>query len=284
MSNNKTASRIRTAAFVTLAAAGLSSSASAAPILFSFQQGDLRQDGVLFGPGASYTGNLTGSINDVNPTKVLTATTNNRVGAQFNTISPVNANIGTDGRAFNALFSYDLAPLQTYLTANPSKSVSEAAFRLTGSGGSSSNGFANTYRLYQTVGFTSSATWSTSDGTNAWPTPLRTNTGGVSGGGTQFSGQLATAGSTPTVGAVMSFNTSTDFVAAINNALARGDKTLYLVAQHNYSNWDSWTSFYTHLDATVSNRPELLITVVPEPATLGVIAACALLTLRRRMA
>lgn len=258
----------------------LGSTASAA--VFSFQQGDLRQDGVLFGAGASYTGARDGTITDNNPTGTITSITSNVVGNQFQSTS--NANRGTNGVQFNGLFSYDLTELSTYLAANPGTSVSEASFTLittqTGTGGATLN-------LYKTQPFTSSASWNTSDGTNAWPLPNPVNTGGVAGGGSELS-KLNSNGVFSTSGSPMSWTNSvnTNFVDAVTDALARGDKTLYMAVITDLGfNGDARVTYSDLGNATVDNRPELLITtVIPEPTSVALLGLGGLFLRRRSRA
>jgi hypothetical protein len=253
--------------------------ASAATV-FSFQQGDLRQDGVLFGTGASYAGAVDGSVTDNNPTGNISTLTANAIGNQFQSTS--NASRGSNGQQWNGLFSYDLTELANHLTANPGLTVSAASFTLikttTGTGGAALN-------LYQTQPFTTSASWNTYDGTNAWPSPTVTNPDGVAGGGTQLlklnSNSVFSNGPSPMV-----WNNTADsnFVDAVNNALTRGDKTLYMaVITDGAFNGDARITYSDLGDGTVNNRPELSITLVPEPSTafLGALGALALLRRRR---
>lgn len=250
--------------------------ASAATV-FSFQEGDLRKDGVLFGAGASYSGTVDGSINDSNPGGTISTITANLLGNQFGS---TNANRGSNGTQWNSLFSYDLTELAGYLSTNSGTSVSDASISLTrgtqtGTGGATLN-------LYQTQPFTTSASWSTYDGTNAWPTPNPVNTDGLAGGGTKLT-QLNSNGVFSTTGLSWVNTANSNFTDAVNNALARGDKTLYMAAITDFGfNGDARITFSDKGDATVDNRPELLITVVPEPSTALLTALGALALLRRR--
>lgn len=258
----------------------LGSTASAA--VFSFQQGDLRQDGVLFGAGASYTGAKDGTVTDNNPTGTITSITTNAIGNQFQATS--NANRGTNGVQFNGLFSYDLTELSTYLATNPGASVSEVSFKLitaqTGSAGATLN-------LYKTDAFTSSASWNTYDGTNAWSSPNPVNTGGVTGGGAELS-KLNSNAVFSTSGSPMTWNNSanSNFVDAVNDALARGDKTLYMaVITDGGFNGDARVTYSDLGNATVDNRPELLITTtIPEPTSVALLGLGGLFLRRRSRA
>ena len=134
---------------------------------FSFQKGDLRQDGALYGSGAAYSGVLDGHIADINPTSLVSTGTTLTIGNQFQT--------GTaNGRNFDGLFSYDLTELYTYITnntsANSSVAVISVSLKLVATGGSST--VAGQINLYRTDPFTSGATWPT-NGTGAWSVPYQ---------------------------------------------------------------------------------------------------------------
>lgn len=252
--------------------------ASAASV-FSFQQGDLRQDGSLFGSGSSFAGAVDGSVTDNNPGGDISTITANFIGNQFRTS---NANAGSNGQQWSGLFSYDLTELANHLTSNPGLTVSDASFTLikttTGTGGASLN-------LYQTQAFSTLASWNTYDGTNAWPTPTAANPDGVVGGGTQLL-KLNSNGVFSNSASPIVWNNTADsnFVDAVNDALARGDKTLYMaVITDGGFNGDARITYSDLGSATVDDRPELSITVVPEPSTalLSALGALALLSRRR---
>jgi len=249
---------------------------------FSFQQGDLRKDGTLYGSGASYAGTFDGSVTDNAPNNSATTNTQDRIGNQFRATA---TNPGSNGQQWSGLFSYDLSELSTFLASNPGFSVSAAAFSLTSIGGSHAGGSA-TIVLYQTEAFTGNATWSTSNGTDAWSTPVTSNGSGTVGGGTLASSSLGggTVSTTISIGSAMTFSSSASFVSSVNDALARGDKTLYLLIQAaTYASLDSYATFANNTNTTTDYRPELSVTLIPEPsaALLGGFGLLALLRRRR---
>lgn len=251
----------------------LSAFPASAATTFSFEEGDLRQDGALVGAGASYTGTVDGSVGDNNNTTTLASLNVDRLGNQFQ--SPSNANVGTNGRQWNGLFSYDITQLANYITANPTFTVSAASFQLFSPGGSAS--LTTTLTLYRTSPFTGSSTWA-----NLNSGTLTANPGGVAGGGSKESAALATTTSRiNTNPGDLNFGTSANFVDAVNHALANGN-ILYLMVQGSYGNVDSFSNF-TNNAGTIDSRPELNITLVPEPSTalLGALGALALLRRRR---
>lgn len=253
-----------------------------AATVFSFQQGDLRQDGVLLAGGDSYT-MVAGSINDNTSTGTLGAGTD-AIGNQFRTSAQQTSNptLGNNGLNFVALFSYDLTALANYVTANPGMTVSQAQFTLIRTGGATGNFIG--FNLWKTTPFTTAATWGTSDGTNAWSAPLTGNGTGLAGGGTELTKISASQPSNQQASNTLTWNSSDDFVAAIDDALARGDKTLYAMVKGSFfTNNDGRSTYADGSNATVDNRPELLITLIPEPSTflLGAIGALSLLRRRR---
>lgn len=261
---------------------GISLASSHAATLFSFQQSDLRKDGVLYGAGSSYSGAFDGSVTDQSPTGTATTNTQDRIGNQLRAAS---GNVGSNGQQWSGLFSFDLTELGDFITANPSFTVASAALTLTSVGGSHAGG-STTIVLYQTEEYSGIATWITSDGTNAWSLPVKTNSTGAVGGGTLVSGSLGggTVNTTITSGASMTFSSSAAFVNSVDNALARGDKTLFLLVQaNNYGSSDSYAQFANNTNATTDFRPELALTLIPEPSTalLGGLGLLALLRRRR---
>ena len=262
---------------ILLMAAPLSASAAT---VFSFQQGDLRQDGSLFGSGATYSGSHSAAITDQTPT-ATTAT--DRLGNQFRDAAAQagNTNYGNNGQNWVALFSYNLTELATYIASNPGMTVSGSQFNLVKL---TNQANAISFSLRSTQAFSTSATWATYDGTNAWPATVRSNSTGAVGGGTQGT-VLSASAPASSGGANMAWETSSDFVTAVNNALASGDKTLYMMVQGAfYTNSDSSITYADIANATVDSRPELLITLdaVPEPSTAILGALGAIVLLRRR--
>jgi autotransporter-associated beta strand protein len=230
---------------------------------FSFQQEDLRKDGELYGSGASYTGVLDGRLTDNTATSALSSTATATVGNQFRS--------GTNGQNFMRLFSYDLTELSDFITANTSENsvvtVTSVSLKMVASGSTvgTSNGNA---ALFRTDPFTSSANWSTSDGSTPWTTPYqsgRTETAyNYTGGATALT--AAIAGSNPstggqTVGNSMVWTSSTNFIAQLVDAVARPDKTLYLMGTRGLGNADGRVDTHTSSAASVDDRPELLVTL-----------------------
>jgi arylsulfatase A-like enzyme len=225
----------------------------------TFQEGNFQVSGVTTGVGTGYT-MVNGSVTDNSPSTSISAQTLSQIGNQNRT---TNANAGTDGQQWNALFSFDLTELANYLTANPGQIVDGASFSLTKLG-SSGTGSATSVNLYQTDPFTTGATWTTVNGSTAWTGPLPTNSGGSAGGGSKLL-KLNSNGVLLPASAMTWTNTGTNFITAVQNALTRGDKTLYLAAITDGAfNGDSRASWANKLDATVSNRPLLTITTAPQ--------------------
>ena len=270
--------KTRNSRIPTIVVAGLSCLSCQAATVFSFQQGDLRRDGLLHGSGAAYTGMLDGSVTDNAPNNSMVAITTDRLGNQNRA---TNANAGTNGQQWTGLFTIDLTELDAYLSASPGQSVSEASFQLTRL--SSTSGGVG-LQLYQTDAFTTAATWAASNGTDAWSAPLAENPGGVAGGGTRVSGPLNgnAVGTFGAANSAMNFGTSETFVSAIEAALARPDKTLYLMIQPSSAyNSDHYASFINSEHATTDFRPELVITVIPEPSAAMLLPLGLLAALRR---
>lgn len=231
---------------------------------FSFQQGDLRKDGVLHGGGTLYTGGLDGTISDNASNIALTTATTATIGNQFQTGTTGN------GRNFVGLFSYNLTELDTFIAANTSSAssvtVSSVAFKLVSTGGTGT-GSTGAISLYQTDPFTSSATWATTNGSSAWSAPFQTGTGtfGFTGGGSALTGNLGTT--SPSVSTAsyvantaLQWTSSAAFISAVNTTL-QGDKKLNLMAARPLANLDGRVFYNTGTAATVDNRPELLVTL-----------------------
>ena len=233
---------------------------------FSFQKGDLRQDGSLYGAGASYAGVVDGHVTDSTATSALTTGVTATIGNQYRS-TPA----GNNGQQFVSLFSYDLSELKNFIDANTSATstvaITSVSLKLVSTGGSASAG-GNVF-LYQTEPFTSGATWSTTNGSTAWSSPFQTGSTqyGYTGGGSPQTGNLGTAfpyvsTALVTAGASVSWTSSAAFLTSLNTALARTDKTLYLMAvRSNITGQDSRVAVNSSNPTTVDNRPELLVTL-----------------------
>jgi autotransporter-associated beta strand protein len=234
---------------------------------FSFQQGDLKKDGVAHGTGASYAGALDGHLQDLNTTGALSAGATLTIGNQFQSGSP-------NGRNFVGLFAYNLTELNDFITANTSASstatVTSVSFRLVASGNTSGGAHA-AIALYRTDPFTSAATWPTTDGSTAWTNPYQdlaapnnTVQFGFTGGGSDLTDNLGTTSpstASKTAGSPLEWTTSANFITALNGALARPDKTLYLMAARGLQNSDGRVPVHSRNSVAVDDRPELVITV-----------------------
>jgi autotransporter-associated beta strand protein len=234
-------------------------------VTFSFQQGDLRKDGELYGAGADYSGALDGHIVDANTTAALTTLATTTIGNQFQTGSG-------NGRNFVSLYSYDLTELSDFIAANTSSSssatVTSVSFKLIASGNTSGtvNGGIS---LFRTDPFTSGATWPTTDGSTAWTSPYQSGldetqfkyTGGGSALTANLGGTSPSTGS-KTAGSPMEWTSSAGFVAALGHALAQPDKKLHLMAARPLQNSDGRVPVHSGSAATVDERPELLITLL----------------------
>lgn len=238
--------------------------ADAQTVTFSFQQGDLLKDGVAHGAGFAYSGAVSGNIVDANTTTALSTGTTATIGNQFQTGSG-------NGRNFIGLFSYDLTELAAFITANTSASssvsITGASFKLVASGNSVGT-VHGAVSLYQTDAFTTTATWPNFDGTNPWTQPFQTGLGETqfryTGGGSALT--LNLGGTSPTTasktaGSPMEWSSSANFIAALNSALARPDKTLHLMAARPLGNADGRVPFHTGTAAVADDRPELVVTL-----------------------
>ena len=244
-------------AFVPAASAGV------ATITFTIQQNNLQTNGVAYGSGSGYSGVLDGQLNDNNATAVLTTSATSTLG---------NAFASGNGRQYVGLFAYDLTELNSFIAANNSASnavtIQSVSFQLTSAGGVT--GTAMGLGLYGTDPFTSSATWSNLDGTTPWSNPYQNLTApantqqyGYTGGGSALTPSLG--GTSPNTGIAsgsLTWTTSPAFVGAVQNALARTDKKLYLTARGGYfSNGDDRLSVNFSPTATVASRPQLTVTL-----------------------
>ena len=251
------------AAFVPAASAGV------ATITFTIQQGNLQTNGVAYGSGSGYSGVVDGQLNDNSATAVLTATVTSTLG---------NAFASGNGRQYVGLFSYDLTELNSFIAANNLSSnavtIQSASFQLISAGGVT--GSAMTLGLYGTDPFTSSATWSNLDGTTSWSNPYQNLTApantqqyGYTGGGSALTASLG--GTSPNTGiasgSALTWTTSPAFIGAVQNALARADKKLYLTARGTFfSNGDDRLNVNFSPTATLASRPQLTITLQINPS------------------
>lgn len=264
----KSSSRHHSRVQLAIAAFAFCATASdAQTVTFSFQQGDLQKDGIAHGAGTSYTGAVSGHIVDANTTAVLTTTAAATIGNQF-----VNTPTGTNGRNFVGLFSYDLTELATFITTNTSASssvaITDVSFKLVATGASSSGTFHGGISLYQTDPFTTTSTWSTYNGTDAWTQPFQSGlaetqfrfTGGGSDLTVNLGGTSPTTGG-KTAGSLLEWTSSANFIAALNTALAQPDKKLHLMAARPLGNADGRVSIHTGGAAIVNDRPELVVTL-----------------------
>ena len=239
---------------------------------FSFQQGDLQQDGAAYGSGAAYAGVVDGRVTDNTATSALSTGVTATIGNQF------QAGGSPNGQQHCGLFSYDLTELNSFIAANTSASSSvtmHLGFLQTHLLRRSSGG-AMTLNLYGTDPFTSSGcTWSNyTTGTGLGPVPYqniaRTNDTVALrlhrrpfGADRQSGRHEPRLPTTTTTGTPLTWTSSANFITALTDALARPDKTLYLTARGSFfSNGDNRVNVNTSPTTTVDNRPELVITLV----------------------
>jgi autotransporter-associated beta strand protein len=240
---------------------------------FSFQKGDLRKDGELYGAGASYAGVVDGNLND------STATTLPYRQARPPLWAISGAAGSPNGQQHVGLFSYDLSELGTFIADNTSASSSVAitavSFKLISAGVNSGDSYS--IRLFGTDPFTSGARWSTSDGSTAWSSPFQ-NIGssaqyGHTGGASALTANLGGTSPNTSVasGNALEWTSSLNFINALTTALDRPDKTLHLTANCVITNWgggsDSRLNVHFSPTATVDNRPELLVTLAVSSLT-----------------
>jgi autotransporter-associated beta strand protein len=245
---------------------------------FSYQQGDLRKDGVSYGSGTSYNGVIDGQLNDNNTTSVLSTTT--AISALGNAYQASPA--GNNGRQYVGMFAYNLTELNNFIAANTSATssvtVTSVAFNLVSAGGNSGSAYG--IRLYGTEPFTSTATWLNSTTGTPWSQPYQSlapphNTAqfGYTGGGSALTASLGGTNPNTSVpsGNTLQWTSSANFIAALNSALARTDKTIYLTANVPLNSGDNRLNVNYSSSTTVENRPELVIgleiTAIIPPAT-----------------
>ena len=244
---------------------------------FSFQKGNLLQDGIAYGSGTGYSGVVDGRITDNSATSALSATATATLGNQFQTGSP-------NGQQHCGLFSYDLTELNNFITANTgtysSVTIQSVSFTLVSS--SVGSGSTMTLGLYGTDPFTASGcTWSNYTTGTAWTNPYQSigstaaygHTGGPSALTSGLGGTSPATGTSATpIGTALTWTSSTNFISAANSALARADKTLYLTARGTFfNNGDSRVNVNTGTAANAADRPKLnvtlLVTTTAAPAT-----------------
>ncbi|MEI8290074.1 MAG: autotransporter-associated beta strand repeat-containing protein [Verrucomicrobiota bacterium] len=250
-----------TAAFVPAASAGVTT------ISFAIQQGNVTTNGVLY--DATYNGVIDGAIFDGNPTAALTTTTaTNVLGNTFQTTPS-----GNNGRQTVGLFSYDLTQLNNFIAANNLSSnavtIQSVSFQLISAGGNT--GGSMSLGLYGTEPFTSSATWSNLDGTTPWSNPYQylaapanSQQYGYTGGGSALTPGLGgtSPNTTVTAGNPLTWTTSPAFLGAVQNALARADKKLYLTARGTFfNNGDNRLNVNFSSVGTAAYRPLLTVTL-----------------------
>jgi fibronectin-binding autotransporter adhesin len=257
------------AAIACLALCAPSVHAGVATITFTIQQGNLQTNGFAYGSGSGYSGVVDGHLNDGNPNAALaTATATNALG-NSNQATPA----GNNGRQNVGLFSYDLTELNSFIAANNSASnavtIQSVSFQLTAAGGVSGSSMG--LNLYGTDTFTSSATWSNLNGSTPWSNPYQNLTApantqqyGYTGGGSALTPGLGgtSPNTTITAGNPLTWTTSPAFVGAVQNALARTDKKLYLTARSGFfSNSDNRLNVNFSSVGTAAYRPQLTITL-----------------------
>lgn len=231
--------------------------------LISFQQGDLRKDGNLIDSGYQ-TGSAT--LASHAPDTVQTSTSM-YTGSSF---------ASSTSRYYRNLLAFDLSYIDT-LANGSAYTIDSIALNLTISTANGSLPALTQFSILGTTAFDeANATWST-PGSSA-------PAGGTVG--SPFASRNVNATTASTVGAVVNFNAaitgSGNMETAIANALA-GDKMLYVMVKQTSENGLANYFFRAADDdhATVDYRPELLVgmTVIPEPATLGLLGAGTLLTI-----
>lgn len=232
---------------------------------FTIQQGNLQKDGSAYGSGTGYSGVVDGQLNDNNTTTALSTTATSTLGNAFASGSP-------NGRQYVGQFSYDLTELNTFIAANTgpysSVAIQSVSFQIISAG--SVSGTASSIGLYGTDPFTSSCTWANYTTGTPWTIPYQnlaspnnTVQYGYTGGGSRLTTSLATANPNTgvTTGNPLIWTSSANFITAVNNALARSDKKLYLTADVGAGNSDNRLSVNYSPTATVASRPQLTITL-----------------------
>lgn len=238
---------------------------------FSFQQGDVRKDGEVYQnesfDGAAYASAVAGRITDNTATSALSTTATATLGNQFQSGSH-------NGQQHCGLFSYDLTELGNFIAANTgpysSVTIQSVSFKLITSG--TPSGSAMNLNLFGTDPFnTTGCNWSNYTTGTPWTIPYQSGrtetaynfTGGPSALTPQLGGTVPSTGASGTpAGTTLTWTSSTNFISALNSALARTDKTLYLTARGSFFNTgDNRVNVHTGSATTLDNRPELLITL-----------------------
>jgi len=234
---------------------------------FSIQKGNLQQDGVAYGSGATYAGVVDGRVAD------NTATTALSVGSTAITLGNQYQGTAVNGQQYCGLFSYDLTELNSYIAANTgtysSVAIQSVSFTLISSGGQNSN---MTLALYGTDPFTSTGcTWANYTTGTAWTVPYQNLTPpndtaayGYTGGGSALTGSLGGTNPNTSIvsGSPLTWTSSANFISAVSGAMSRTDKTLYLTARGTYfNNGDNRVNVNMSPNATVALRPKLSVTL-----------------------
>ncbi len=175
------------------------------------------------------------------------------------------------------LFEFDLTAIETAAAGN-AFTIDSVSLVLTTANATGNGTVARDFTLYS-LGTNSDF----DEATVAWDTAPSVVGGTI---GTL----LTTSNFVPTTAnTVRTFGTTTAFTTAVSGALASDpDNTVRFLLKANDEAGAFLTRFYTDEDATVANRPALVVNytvLVPEPST-GVLAlgTVGLLTLRRRRA
>jgi len=241
-------------------------SARAQTVTFGFQKGNLTTNSVVLDSGYNV---MDGVLGDANATALLTSSQTAAVGSFFKSGSP-------NGQQNCGFFSYDLTQLASFITANTSGnssvSIASASYTVIAAGAASTSGGNYAWQLYGTDPFTSSCTWSNYDGVNPWTVPYQniaapnnTVQYGYTGGGSALTTSLNTNSiflNGVSTGNPLTLLGGTNFISAITNALARGDKTLYLTLRiPTFVNGDSRQGLTFSPTNTVASRPLLQIAV-----------------------
>jgi hypothetical protein len=230
--------------------------------LVSFQQGDLRADGSLISSSYQTQG---GTIRSGTEADNVQTSTSMYIG-----------NTSSGGTPMRGLFGFDLSYIETVVGGN-SYTINSVTFKLTTVTANGSFLGASTFSAFLTDSF--------ADETVAtWNNP---GSGQVAGGniGTTLSSFALTPTIAGTVKETASF-TGANWISAVSNALAGADNTLNFLVKRGTEN-TSANYFWRPADDEyagsygVDARPELIVdvTVVPEPAVMGMLGLGAFVAL-----